>query len=481
MIASTKPPPRMGQRRRIRLLNPRSALSTITVPETIRKMTLRRRGLFMPLNLAVCAAVVPPDWEVEIVDENILDGPHQARPDVDVVGIGAMTTQARRAYRIADEYRRLGVTVILGGIHPSALPQEALAHADVVCRGDAEGTLPRALADWERGSPRPIYDWNEQPDAPIATPRKDLLRPADYLIFNPVQTTRGCPHGCKFCTTPVVFGRRFRRRAIDDIINEIAAAKEIYNSRVFLFSDDDIAGNHGWAMDLFGRLRGLKIRWASMCDILVATNDRLLAVMRDSGCLGLFVGLESPRADTLKHSGKGYARADRYLALIRKLHAHRISIWGSFILGFDTEDWRDCMNTIRFAQRADLAMGLFPILTPYPGTAFFEEFRRQGRLLTTDWDRYNGGSVVFQPRRMAPQQLRYAQLAAFHEFYSPRSMLKRLKAWPLKKYSYLANLAVWRGMSWYFSRRGRRLPHFSDLHAAAPDGGRREKGSGALL
>jgi len=239
-------------RRKLRLINPTSPLSTITMPEIIQKMTFSRRALFMPLNLAICAAVAPDGWDVEIVDENVLDAPHTPEADgVDAVGIGAMTTQASRAYQLADAYRALGVPVILGGIHASALPQEALEHGTIVCKGDAESTLPRALEDLAAGAPKSVYDWRDAPDTPIATPRKDLLNAKDYLVFNPIQTTRGCPHGCTFCTTPAIFGRKFRRRDVGDIVEEIRAAKEAFGTKTFIFSDDDVAGDHKWAMDLF--------------------------------------------------------------------------------------------------------------------------------------------------------------------------------------------------------------------------------------
>jgi len=450
-------------RRRLRLINPRSALSTITMPEIIRRMTFSRKALFAPLNLAICAAVVPDGWDVEIVDENAADRPHApAAAGVDAVGIGAMTTQARRAYELADAYRRLGVKVILGGIHPSALPDEAALHADVVCRGDAEGTLPRALRDLAAGGAKALYDWRDCPDAPIATPRKDLLDPADYLVFNPIQTTRGCPHGCTFCTTPAIFGRRFRQRDVGDIVEELRAAKERFRSRVFIFSDDDVAGNQRWAMDLLDAMRPLGVRWASQCDILIADNDRLLAAMRDSGCVGLILGLESPRGETLRLAGKRYARAEDYLRRIRKIQSYGISIWGSFIFGFDTDGWRDCMNAVRFARRARLCMSCYPILTPYPGTAIFEQFRAEGRLLTEDWDKYNGATVVFRPARMTVEELRHAQMAAFHEFYTPSSAFARLGLWPLKRNSWLANLAIHRGLTYYYSRRARPLPRFAD-------------------
>jgi radical SAM superfamily enzyme YgiQ (UPF0313 family) len=453
-------------RPKLRLINPRSPLTTITMPEIIQKMTFSRRALFMPLNLAICARVADDaGWDVEIIDENITDGLHVARADVDAVGIGAMTTQARRAYEIGDAYLGLNVPVILGGIHPSALPQEALAHATVVCKGDAEATLPYALNDLrEIGSVsgKRIYDWADHPDSPIVTPRKDLLDPKQYLVFNPIQTTRGCPHGCTFCTTPAIFGRKFRQRAIPDIVEEMREAKERFKTGTFIFSDDDVAGNHAWAMELFEAITPLKIRWASQCDILISRNDKLLAAMRASGCQGIILGLESPNAATLRQAGKRYVNADEYHDRIRKIQSYRISIWGSFIFGFDTDNWRNCMETVRFAQRAGLSMSCYPILTPYPGTAVYQQYLAQGRLLTQDWDKYNGATVVFQPERMTVEELRYAQLAAFHEFYKPSSAMRRLKIWPLKKASWLANMAIYRGLTYYYGKKGRALPYFSD-------------------
>ncbi len=455
------------RQRKLRLINPRSGLSTLSMPEIIRKMTFSRRGLFMPLNLAIAAAVVPDGWEAEIVDENVLDEPHTPSIEgIDAVGIGAMTTQARRAYELADAYRALGVPVIMGGIHASALPDEALQHGTIVCKGDAEGTLPRALADIDAGSPKQIYDWKEVPDSPIATPRKDLLNPADYLVFNPIQTTRGCPHGCTFCTTPAIFGRKFRQRNIDDIVAEMKTAKERFNTSVFIFSDDDVGGNHKWAMRLFEAIRPLNIKWASQCDILIARNDKLLRAMRDSGCQGIILGLESPKSGTLAAAGKVYVDADEYLHWIRKIQSFDISIWGSFIFGFDTDDWRDCMNAVRFAQRANLCMSCYPILTPYPGTKLFEMYQDEGRLTTDDWDKYNGSTVVFQPKLMTTQQLRHAQMAAFNEFFSMPSAVKRLRVWPFKKHSWLANLAIQRGLRYYYGKKGRPLPYFRDFAAA---------------
>ena len=454
-------------RPRIRFINPNCALSTVTMPGLIRHMTFTRKGMFMPVGVAVCAGAVPDGWHVEIVDECVLETPHIPRADTDVVGVSAMTTQARRAYELADAYRALGVTVWMGGIHPSAMPEEALTHCDAVCVGDGETCLPPMVNDWRLGRLQRVYRWTDYPPAPIGTPRKDLLNPADYLIFNPIQTTRGCPHDCTFCTTPAVFGRKFRQRSIPDIVEEMREAKERFRTRVFIFSDDNFAGNHRWAIELCAAIEPLKVRWASQCDILISNNDRLLSAMKRSGCLGLILGLESPRRETLAEAGKRFVDPAGYVERIAKIHSFGISLWGAFILGFDTDDWIACRNACRFAQRAGLSMSCYPILTPYPGTGVWDAYSRQDRILTRDWDRYNGASVVYEPARMTPAQLRHAQMAAFAEFFSLRSCVRRLGFWPLKKYAWLTNLAIWRGIQYYYRRRNRRIPSFADF--ADPD------------
>jgi radical SAM superfamily enzyme YgiQ (UPF0313 family) len=464
-----------ARRRRIRLINPNSPLSNITMPAVIRKMTFTRKALFAPTGLMICAAVVPPHWNVELVDECTLDRPHVPRADVDLVGISAMTTQARRGYEIADEYRRLGVPVVMGGIHPSALPDEALRHCDVICKGDAESTLPRVIADLELSalssqlSPgktdglQRIYDWTEFPALPIATPRKDVIDPRDYLVANPIQTTRGCPHNCNFCTTPAVFGREFRQRAVQDIVEEIRAAKERHRAWCYIFADDNFGGNQQWALEFCEAIKPLRVSWASQCDILVSKNDRLLRAMRESGCVGLILGLESPKQDTLVEAGKKFVLGDTYAWRIRKIQSFGISLWGAFIFGFDHDTWQDCMHACRFAQRMKLAMSCYPILTPYPGTEFFAQFAREGRLRTREWEKYNGASVVYEPRQMTAKQLRHAQMAAFAEFFSPRSALQRLGVYPLKSRAWAANLAIWKGIRYYYAKKARQVPAFRDF------------------
>ena len=452
-----------NKKKKFRLINPRSPLSTITLPNVIQAMTFSRKALFMPLNLAICAAVVPDSWDVEIIDECATETPHEASANCDLVGIGAMTTQAPRAYEIADAYRKLGVKVVLGGIHPSALPDEALEHAETVAIGDAESTLPYIFDDLETDTLKQKYHWQDHPPAEIATPRKDLLNPKDYLVYNPIQTTRGCPHGCTFCTTPAIFGRKFRQRKIDDIVGEIRQAKEQFGTKTFIFSDDNFAGNRKWAMELCRQLIPLKIKWASQCDILISESDELLTLMKQSGCIGLILGLESVSQNTLTEAGKRFVEADSYLWRMKKITSFDISLWGAFILGFDHDDWKTARDTLQFARRSNLAMACFPILTPYPGTEMFNRYKSQGRLLTYDWTKYNGSTVVFKPEKFSVQQLRHAQMSAFCEFYHPRSAFQRLKIFPFKKRAWIANLASYFGLWFYLNKKNRRVPQFADF------------------
>ena len=287
--------------------------------------------------------------------------------------------------------------------------------------------------------------------------------PREYLIANPIQTTRGCPHNCNFCTTPAVFGRKFRQRSVASIVEEIREAKEKYKAWCFIFTDDNFGGNHKWAIELCEALKPLKISWASQCDCLIAKNDRLLAAMRDSGCVGLILGLESPKSDTLAEAGKKFVSPESYEWRIRKLQSYGINLWGAFIFGFDHDTWQDCRDVCRFAARMNLSMSCYPILTPYPGTEFFEQFKREGRIRTYDWERYNGASVVYEPKQMTPMQLRHAQMAAFGEFFSLGSSFRRLRVWPLKWRSWIANIAIWKGIRYYYNSRGRRLPTFRDF------------------
>ena len=208
--------------------------------------------------------------------------------------------------------------------------------------------------------------------------------------------------------------------------------------------------------------RALGPAHAGAADRYPKTTVRCGGLFDSSFYLLLFLNVALGKAGTLAEAGKKYARAEEYALQIAKIHAAGISIWGSFIFGFDSDTWQDCVNAVRFAQRTRLCMSIYAILTPYPGTRIFDQYRAEGRLLTTDWDKYNGVNVVFQPRQTTAEELRHAQMAAFHEFYSARSIFRRLGIYPFKRNSWLANLAIYRGLHYYYRKRKRLLPRFAD-------------------
>ncbi|MBE3097076.1 MAG: B12-binding domain-containing radical SAM protein [Acidobacteria bacterium] len=446
---------------RLRLVNPKNPLNGLVQGDVARRVTFGRKAIFMPFGLMVAAAAVPRSWQIEIVDECVQSVP--VAKDVDLVGITAMTCQAPRAYEIADAYRRLGVPVILGGIHPSCMPEEALLHATAVAVGEAEGTLPRMLEDFAAGRLSGIY--RAEAGAEIAAPRRDLLNPRDYLVNNAVQISRGCPMRCKFCTTAAMYGGRYSVRPIEAILQEI---RDLGARRV-VFADDNVVGNFRWAKAFLKELGRLGIQWTGQATLNIARDDEMLALLKASGCAGLILGLESPNPESLREGHKTVCPAEDYLPLIRKIQTVRIATWGSFLMGFDADTVESLHAAVRFARLAELDISSYPILTPYPGTPLFDEYDAAGRILTRDWAKYTGGTVVFQPKRMTPRELANCQMAAFREFYSWRSMWQRLTLWPFQKWAWIINISINQGLRYYYRRQKKRMPDFQEAHLWAAE------------
>jgi radical SAM superfamily enzyme YgiQ (UPF0313 family) len=446
---------------RLRLINPKNPLNGLVQNDVARRVTFGRKAIFMPFGLMVAAAAVPRLWQVEIVDECIQGVP--VAKDVDLVGITAMTCQAPRAYEIADAYRGIGVPVILGGIHPSCLPEEALPHATAVAVGEAEGTLPRMIEDFAAGRLSGIY--RADASAEIATPRRDLLNPRDYLVNNAVQISRGCPMRCKFCTTAAMYCGRYSVRPIEAILQEV---RDLGAKRV-VFADDNMVGDFRWAKAFLRELAKLNIQWTGQATLNIARDDEMLALLKASGCAGLILGLESPNPVSLREANKAVCPAKDYLPLLRKVQAVGIATWGSFLMGFDADTVESLHAAVRFARQAELDISSYPILTPYPGTPLFDEYDAAGRILTRDWAKYTAGTVVFQPKQMTPRELANCQMAAFREFYSWRSMWQRLTVWPFQKYAWIINISINQGLRYYYRRQKRRMPDFHEAHLWAAE------------
>jgi radical SAM superfamily enzyme YgiQ (UPF0313 family) len=373
------------------------------------------------LSLATVAALTPPEVEVFLTDENVTAIDFQK--EADLVGITASTITVQHAYEIAERFRARGVKVILGGSHPSALPDEASQHADAVVIGEAEGIWPQVIQDFKANKLQKVYSQRERPSLiNLPIPRRDLFMKGAYYCRNTISTTRGCPYACSFCSVTSFFGHTYRRRPVEEILKEI----ETLNHRELIgFVDDNIFGNPKFAKDLLHALIPGKIRWVAQASVAVAKDDELLNLAAASGCIDLLVGFETLNQSNLAAMGKRVNTVDEYETVIRKIHSHGIAIHGFFILGLD-EDSEDVFErTLRFAQKMRLESVQFTWPVPYPGTALCESLDQAGRIVTKNWSEYEL-NPVFVPKLMSRETLKKGYDRAWREFYSLPSIWRRI-------------------------------------------------------
>lgn len=378
---------------------------------------------FPSLSLAALAAVTPEHWQVGLVDENIETIDFTA--DADLVALTAMTPQAPRAYRIAAGFRERGVPVVMGGFHASNLPDEALRYTDAVLVGEGEGIWPRLLEDFERGSLQRLY----RSSAPVVMQeippaRREIFAGKKYLFTNTIQTTRGCPFDCEFCSVTAFYGRKYRKRPVEQVLRELEALRK-KNSFAF-FVDDNLVGDRRYALELFSGMRGMGFKWLSHAPIDLALDPELMRAAGESGCVGLFVGFESLNEDALAAMGKVTNRAASYLENARIFRDNGIGILGSFVLGYDGDTPAVFDDIFRFCEDARLEAAIFPILTPYPGTAVRARLEAEGRITSNRWEDYDMGHVTFRPVGMTAEQLQEGHDGLNRSFYSFPSMFRRI-------------------------------------------------------
>lgn len=382
------------------------------------------------LGLLKVASLTPPDWQVSIIDEKVeaLDPTQEA----DLVGITAMTPAANRGYEIAEAFRQRGIKVVMGGMHISKMPEEALQHCDSVVIGEAEGLWEGILKDCEQGSLRKVYRHeNGYPSLEgRPAPNWGLYRDKGYMPVHFIETTRGCPHNCEYCSVTSSFGGKFRNRPIDEVEEEIKGLKPFDGrftlKNVVFFVDDNIISSRKHARELLQRIRPYNLKWLGQTSVNIAKDDEMLGLCRDSGCLGLLIGFETLSAENLSNVGKSFNKPGDYIDVIKKLHDYGLGVNGSFVLGFDHDDEGVFDRTAEFIVKAKLDVCYFSILTPYPGTALYYRMLSEGRLIDNDWSNYNTNNVVFRPRLMKPEKL----LDGFHQVlkdcFSYPAILKRL-------------------------------------------------------
>ena len=381
----------------------------------------RYKATFPPLSLLQVAALTPREHEVTIADEAV----EEVRTDVscDLVGITAFTSSAPRAYEIADGFRARGIPVVLGGMHASATPEEALEHCDAVVVGEAEGQWPQLLSDADQERLRRIYRSTAFADMQEAPPaRRELLSREDYLAPDTVQATRGCPHGCSFCSVTTFFGRGVRCRPAEKVAEEVAELP----GKLIVFVDDNVMAVPREAARLFEALVGMGKKWFGQASTTVVENAELLRLAAKSGCQALFIGLESLSSSALERMNKGFNVVGRFGDLIGRLHDLGIGVIGAFMFGFDGEDESVFERTAEFADRTRIDVPQYSILTPLPGTPLHARMEAEQRIIDRDWSHYDGGHAVFLPRGIGPEGLEEGLRAALRHSYSRLGILRRL-------------------------------------------------------
>jgi len=397
-----------------------------------RSRKLPYPGLALPL----LAGMVPAGTEVEIVND--YNQRIEYRNGHDLVALSAMTPQIDRAYQIADRFRSLGKQVVIGGFHASFAPEEVLKHADAAAVGEAEDIWPRILEDARSGKLGGIYRAERHPDlSNLPAPRFDLLHRNGYALrATPIQTTRGCPKRCEFCSVHQFFGGSYRHQPIAHVIRDIKAA----GTPFLFFVDDNIAADRPYTMELLEAVRPLRKVWGAQCNISAGEDDDFLKAARRAGCHSLFLGIETINPEALKRAKKGINIVKEYRRLLKNMMAHDILPQASMIMGLDGDGEESFDATYEFLMELKIPIAYFFILTPAPNTMLFERFTREGRLFDQDWSKYGGDTTIFHPTDMTPEVLDRRFWELLRKFYAPKSIIRRL-FWP-PKFSYTTLMAL---------------------------------------
>lgn len=388
---------------------------------------------YQPLTLTTLAALIPEELTVtvELIDEGIQDIPDCM--DADLIGMTVITGTSKRAYELSALYRQQGIPVVLGGPHVTLMPEEASQHADAVCVGYAEETWPQLLRDFARGEmKRTYYQSPTMSFENMPFPKRELLDKRYFLTQAVFEATRSCAHDCEFCVAPAAWGRKQYQKPIDWVIEDIRRVGE----KKIIFIDLNLISDKHYAKALFQALIPLNVQWFGLSTVLIGHDDELMTLMARSGCKGLLLGLETVSEESLQDAKKQFNASVGYKKLISDLHDLGISIQGCFVFGLD-HDTPDVFDaTVEFAVDAGIDLPRFSVLSPFPGTPLYQRLDAEGRILTRDWELYDGQHVVFQPKNMTAKQLVEGHEKAWKQIYSWTAMAKRL--WNARNFQPLA-------------------------------------------
>ncbi|HMA33044.1 MAG TPA: radical SAM protein [Chloroflexia bacterium] len=383
-------------------------------------------ALFPPLGLATLASYLGAADEVTLQDEHVEALDLADHPDLVVIQV--YITSAYRAYQLADHYRQRGAYVALGGLHVTALPDEAAAHADTIFRGPGDDIWPAFLADYRAGHPAPVYRSQTRTLIGIPPIRRDLIKRHLYLCPNSIVVSRGCPHICDFCYKEAFYrgGKSFYTQTVDAALAEIARLP----GRHLYFLDDHLLGNARFAEALFAGMAGMGRLWQAAATVQSVLGPRLLEKAVASGLRSLFVGFETLNPTNLRDQHK-YQNLNRdYNAAIRRLHDLGVMINGSFVFGMDDDDTGVFARTVDWAVAQGIETATFHILTPYPSTALHTRMVEQGRITTENWDRYDTRHAVFRPARLTANELEAGYWRAYRDFYRWGAILRGARVKP---------------------------------------------------
>jgi radical SAM superfamily enzyme YgiQ (UPF0313 family) len=397
-------------------------MKILLISPTIDDNKRTNKGLMIPqLALYILQGLTPPEHEVRIIEE---ETEHiDLEQECNLVGISCMTANAPRAYEICQEFKKRGKTVILGGVHPTILPDEALQYADCVVVGEAEGVWETLLTDFRNNNLKRKYH-NPIPDLSKYVP-KDFSKIIKKRLFKlvPIMTTRGCPYNCDFCCVTNLFGKKMRHIPVENVVRDIKES----GVKNFMFLDDNIIGHPQYAKALFKAIKPLKIKWVGQASVSLLVRDgALMQLAAESGCQALFFGIESVSTEQLKSMHKAIKEIKNLESALKKIKKMGILIHASMVFGFDNDKKEIFDETVQFLIKNKVSTVSFNILTPYPGTKVYEDLKKENRLTTTDWRYYDHNTVVFKPTNMTPYELQIGKVNARKKFYSIRSVLKRL-------------------------------------------------------
>jgi radical SAM superfamily enzyme YgiQ (UPF0313 family) len=403
-----------------------------------RRAVVRGRpySSWAPATLAVLAALVPTELKAEVrtfdlVRQRIPDDLHHC----DLVGISTITCGAPFAYQLADSLRSRGVTAVLGGPHPTVLPEEALAHADAVVVGYGEKTWPLLLRDFTAGRLQPLYRDFENPFAfSVRFMDRSQFKGKGYFFDRVVEFSRGCPNSCSFCSVAGMNHGRVHFRDRRDVMQELKAL-----GRSILFLDSNFTENPDQARPLWEDLRNTHVRWYCAASLRFASDPDLVGLAAACGCRGVLIGFESINEASIRSSLKSFNRPREYSEAIARLHRHGIFVLGCFVFGLDGDEADVFERTVDFVRRAKIDLVRYAVATPFPGTPLHERLKREGRLISRNWEEYDTEHVVFQPLRMTPEQLFEGHRWAYRETYRLSGVLGRIRTRSLVL-SLMANL-----------------------------------------